>query len=65
MTFLEVLNKEQREATETLNIYIYLAAFQYFRFGYSSSLLMLFFALILGVCLLIIKGRRQAEKARG
>ena len=53
------------EATETLNIYIYFAAFQYFRFGYSSSLLMLFFALILGVCLLIIKGRRQAEGARG
>ena len=52
------------EATETLNIYIYLAAFQYFRFGYSSSLLMLFFALILGVCLMIIKGRRQAEEAR-
>jgi multiple sugar transport system permease protein len=51
------------EATETLNIYIYLAAFQYFRFGYSSSLLMLFFALILGVCLLIIKGRREAEVA--
>ena len=53
------------EATETLNIYIYLAAFQYFRFGYSSSLLMLFFTLILAVCLVIIKGRRQAERARG
>ena len=53
------------EATETLNIYIYLAAFQYFRFGYSSSLLVLFFALILGVCLLIIQGRRQTEGRRG
>jgi multiple sugar transport system permease protein len=53
------------EATETLNIYIYLAAFQYFRFGYSSSLLMLFFTLILAVCLLIIKGRRQAGGVRG
>ena len=51
------------EATETLNIYIYLAAFQYFRFGYSSSLLMLFFALILGVCLVIIKARRQSAVA--
>jgi multiple sugar transport system permease protein len=47
------------ESTETLNIYIYLAAFQYFRFGYSSSLLMLFFALILGVSLVIIKARRH------
>lgn len=51
------------EATETLNLYIYLAAFQYFRFGYASSLLMLFLALILGVCLVIIQGRRQSEGA--
>jgi multiple sugar transport system permease protein len=51
------------ESTETLNIYIYLAAFQYFRFGYSSSLLMLFFALILGVCLVIIKARRHSAVA--
>ena len=49
------------EASETLNIYVYYSAFQYFRFGYASSLLVLFFALILGVCLVIIKLRREAE----
>lgn len=50
-------------ATETLNIYGFYAAFQYFRFGYASSLLVLFFAIILGVCLVIIKLRRNAEAA--
>lgn len=48
-------------ASETLNIYSYFAAFQYLRFGYASSLLIVFFAIILGVCLVIIKLRREAE----
>ena len=52
-------------ASETLNIYAFFAAFQYFRFGYASSLLVIFFAIILGVCLLIIKLRREAEVANG
>ena len=50
-------------ASETLNIYSYFAAFQYLRFGYASSLLMVFFVIILGVCLVIIKLRREAEAA--
>ncbi len=50
-------------ASETLNIYSYFAAFQYLRFGYASSLLVVFFAIILGVGLLIIKLRREAEAA--
>jgi len=49
------------DASETLNVYIYYSAFQYFRFGYASSLLVLFFVLILGVCLIIIRYRRQVE----
>ena len=50
-------------ASETLNIYSYFVAFQYLRFGYASSLLVIFFALILGVSLVIIKLRRAAETA--
>ncbi|MHB1417433.1 MAG: carbohydrate ABC transporter permease [Chloroflexota bacterium] len=52
-------------ASETLNIYTFFAAFQYFRFGYASSLLVIFFAIILGVCLVIIKLRREAGVANG
>lgn len=50
-------------ATETLNIYLYFSAFQYLRFGYASALMVIFFALILGICLVIIKLRRNAETA--
>ena len=50
-------------ASETLNIYTYLAAFQYLRFGYSSALLVIFFTIILAVCLVIIKLRREAQAA--
>jgi multiple sugar transport system permease protein len=52
-------------ASETLNIYTFFAAFQYFRFGYASSLLVIFFTIILAVCLLIIKARRAGEAANG
>ncbi len=50
-------------ASETLNIYAFLTPFQYFRFGYASALLVIFFAIILGTCLVIIKLRREAEVA--
>jgi multiple sugar transport system permease protein len=50
-------------ATETLNIYIFFSAFQYLRFGYSSALLVIFFSIILAVCLIIIKLRREAQTA--
>lgn len=47
-------------ASETLNIYIYKVAFEYFNMGYASALLVLFFAIVLGVSLLLIKLRRGA-----
>ena len=46
-------------ASETLNIYVFQMAFDYFHMGYASALITLFFAIILGVCLVLIKYRRQ------
>ncbi len=46
-------------ASETLNIYIFQQAFDYFHMGYASALIVIFLAIILGVCLILIKYRRQ------
>jgi multiple sugar transport system permease protein len=48
------------DASETMNIYIYLTAFQYLQMGYASALLVLFFAVVLGVSLMFIRVRRAA-----
>ncbi|MHB1132763.1 MAG: carbohydrate ABC transporter permease [Chloroflexota bacterium] len=45
-------------ASETLNIYSFIQAFQYFNVGYSSALLMIFFALVMGVSVLFMRLRR-------
>jgi multiple sugar transport system permease protein len=45
-------------SSETLNIYTYWQSFTVFNFGYSSSLLVIFFAIVLGVSLLVINLRR-------
>ncbi len=47
--------------SETLNIYTYIQAFQYFNFGYASSVLVVFFAIVLGVSLLVTYTRRSLE----
>ncbi len=47
--------------SETLNIYTYQVSFQYFNFGYASSLLVIFFALVLGLSLLAITLRKKLE----
>jgi len=44
--------------TETLNIYIYNTAFQYQQIGYSSALLVVFFALVLLLSSSVLKLRR-------
>jgi len=46
-------------ATETLNIYTYVRSFEYFQFGQASSLLVIFFALILGMSLLLTQVRNR------
>lgn len=45
-------------ASETLNIYSFIQAFEYFNMGYSSALLMIFFALVMGVSILFMRLRR-------
>ncbi len=48
-------------SSETLNIFAYNQAFSYFSFGYASSVLVVFFALVLGVSLLVTYSRQQLE----
>lgn len=46
-------------ATETLNIYAYVQAFEYFRLGNASSLLIIFFAIVLGISLIFARIRNR------
>ncbi len=45
-------------ASETLNVYIYQQAFNYYNIGYASSMLVVFFAIIIGLTLLITYTRK-------
>ena len=47
-------------SSETLNIYIFQQAFDYWHMGYASSLIVIFLAIILAVALVLIKYRRQS-----
>lgn len=47
-------------ASETLNLYIYSSAFDYLHIGYSSTMLVVFFLIVLGLSLLLIRVRRVA-----
>ena len=47
-------------ASETLNVYTFQVGLFYFHIGYASSLLVILFALVLGVSLVLIKVRRAA-----
>jgi multiple sugar transport system permease protein len=48
-------------ASETLNIYTYQQAFSYFSFGFASSVLVVFFAIVLGMSALVDSTRRVVE----
>ena len=48
-------------ASETLNIYTYQQAFSYFSFGFASAALVVFFALVLGMSLLMTATRKVVE----
>jgi multiple sugar transport system permease protein len=50
-------------ASETLNLYGYVLGFQYFKLGMASSLLVIFFALVMGLTLLMIWMRKRLEAA--
>ena len=45
-------------ASETINILLFSQAFSYFNMGYASSMAVVLFALIMGVCLILMKIRR-------
>ncbi|WP_409342679.1 carbohydrate ABC transporter permease [Paenibacillus sp. MBLB4367] len=47
--------------SETLNIYGYTLGFQYFKLGMASSLLVIFFALVMGLTLMLIWIRKRLE----
>lgn len=47
-------------SSQTLNIYGYVLGFQYFQFGQASALLMIFFAIVLGLSVLFILLRKKA-----
>jgi multiple sugar transport system permease protein len=51
-------------STETLNTYAYVQSFEYFRMGRASSLLVIFFAIVLGVSLIFVQLRNIAEARR-
>lgn len=49
--------------SETLNIYGYTLGFQYFKLGMASTLLVIFFAIVMALTLLMIYVRRRLEVA--
>ncbi|RAV20010.1 sugar ABC transporter permease [Paenibacillus contaminans] len=50
-------------ASETLNLYGYVLGFQYFKLGMASSLLVIFFAIVMAFTLLMIWARKRLEAA--
>lgn len=48
-------------SSETLNLYGYVLGFQYFKLGLASSLLVLFFILVMGLTLILIWMRKRME----
>lgn len=48
-------------SSETLNIYTFQNAFNYYHLGYASSILVFFFMLVMGVSILLLRVRRAAE----
>jgi multiple sugar transport system permease protein len=50
-------------ASETLNLYAFSQGFSYFNMGYASALLALYFLLVMGTSLLVIRLRRAASEA--
>jgi multiple sugar transport system permease protein len=46
-------------SSETINIYGFVQGFSYFKLGMVSSLLMLFFAIVLGMSMLLVTARKR------
>lgn len=48
-------------ASETLNLYTYAQSFQYQNLGYAASLLIVFFTIVVGTAVLVLRFRRTGE----
>ena len=48
-------------STETLNIFAFTQAFQYFSLGTASAVLVLFFSIVFGISLILLKFRKRIE----
>jgi len=48
---------------ETLNIYTFREGFDYLHMGYASALLVVFFVIILALCLILVRVRRGGYEA--
>lgn len=49
------------DASQTINIFLYLQAFAYYHIGYASAVVLLFFLLVAGVSLVLIQVRRRTS----
>ena len=47
-------------ASETLNLYVFQTSFKYLHLGYASALIVIFFSIVLGASLLLLRVRRSA-----
>lgn len=48
-------------ASETLNVFLYLQAFQFYKIGYSSAVVMIFFIIIIALSLLLLYARQKSK----
>jgi multiple sugar transport system permease protein len=48
-------------ASETINIFLYLQSFVFYRIGYGSAVVVLFFLHVIGVSIILIRMRRRAQ----
>jgi multiple sugar transport system permease protein len=48
-------------ASETLNIFLYLQAFQFYNVGYASAVVLVFFVIIIALSLLLLYARQQTK----
>ena len=48
-------------ASETLNIFLYLQAFQFYNLGYASAVVVVFFVIIIALSLLLLYMRQRLK----
>jgi multiple sugar transport system permease protein len=48
-------------ASETLNYFLYLQAFQFYNVGYASAVVLVFFVIIIALSLLLLYARQQTK----